>query len=61
MKGIGVEKDNKRGIELLQQAAQKGFIQALKDLSFSYKNGSYGLPNDIARSNALLKLVAKKG
>lgn len=45
-KGIGVNVDEKRALELYQAAADQGFADAINDLGFLYYNGGLGLrPN----------------
>ncbi|MEL6205933.1 MAG: caspase family protein [Pseudomonadota bacterium] len=49
-KGIGVEPDRERALELFHASADEGFADALNDLGFLYYQGAMGLPTDRERA-----------
>lgn len=45
-KGLGVDQDEARALELYRQAGDQDFADALNDLGFMYYQGGLGLPRD---------------
>ncbi|MCD8296459.1 MAG: sel1 repeat family protein [Prevotella sp.] len=56
-KGMGVTQDKKAGIEMLQKAADNGFVAAHRELGLIYYNGD-GVEQDYDKAVAHLKISA---
>lgn len=57
-KGLGVEQNATRALELYNQAADQDFPDAINDLGFLYYQGGLGLPRDKERALTLFERAA---
>ncbi|MDX8479280.1 caspase family protein [Mesorhizobium sp. VK24D] len=53
--GLGVQRDTRKGLDLLLKAAAMGQINAMNDLAVIFQEGRNGVPADPARALAFLK------
>jgi TPR repeat protein len=57
-RGTGVERDEKRALELYRAAADQNFADAINDLGFLHYQGGLGLPADPKRALAFFERAA---
>lgn len=55
LNGVKVDKDEQKGLELIEKAADKGDTDAIHDLAIIYEFGQYGVEKDLLKSIAYLE------
>lgn len=60
LEGQGLTQDNTRGIDLLTQAAENGYLDSQYDLATIYDKGKYGITADPAKALSWYKKVAEQ-
>lgn len=61
LSGEGIPADEEKGVALIREAAEKGNMQALRNLGYFYADGKYGFPKDSARAKEYLKKAVEAG
>lgn len=60
LSGKGVEKDEKKGMELIDKALASGSSNTLYEIAIWYLEGKSGLPKDTGKAREILEKLAKK-